>query len=413
MKKTPLAISLTLGTSIFIPNVFANGLAINEQSVSGAGTNYAGRASTPRDASTLYSNPAGLVRLEGSQITGGTGFIQAKTKIREVASSTAGTNRGDMVPNTFVPFGYFSQKINSRWAAGIGVYAPFGIKGEYEKGYAGRAYGLHNEVSVVSVQPTTSFQINPQFSLGAGITFNRIEGVLTNSIPNQYLNVPLNGETSLDIKGDDTSFGYNLGALVSIVDGLDWGIAYHSKLKFGLEGRTRVKTNIPGAAGRYKGTLDITMPESIDTSFSYRWKQWGAYTGATWMRWSRLSGIEVNNQNAGPFSRISESLNWKDTYSYAVGVSYDLEPTLQLRAGLGSDPSPTNDADRSVRIPVGDRYSFTLGAGWKVSSQLTVDVAYARIQEKWAEVNKYQYGSYLANFKNSANTLGVQLTYLF
>lgn len=37
----------------------ANGIALNEQSASSAGTAYAGRSSSALDASTIYGNPAG------------------------------------------------------------------------------------------------------------------------------------------------------------------------------------------------------------------------------------------------------------------------------------------------------------------------------------------------------------------
>ncbi|MEK1843481.1 MAG: outer membrane protein transport protein, partial [Pseudomonas sp.] len=36
----------------------ANGIALNEQSASSAGTAYAGRSSSALDASTIYGNPA-------------------------------------------------------------------------------------------------------------------------------------------------------------------------------------------------------------------------------------------------------------------------------------------------------------------------------------------------------------------
>lgn len=54
--RSALAISLSLASS----TLFANGLSLNEQSASGAGTAFAGRASSALDASTIFGNPAGL-----------------------------------------------------------------------------------------------------------------------------------------------------------------------------------------------------------------------------------------------------------------------------------------------------------------------------------------------------------------
>ena len=71
--RSALAISLSLASS----TLFANGLSLNEQSASGAGTAFAGRASSALDASTIFGNPAGLSKLEGKQVSGGFAIVKA------------------------------------------------------------------------------------------------------------------------------------------------------------------------------------------------------------------------------------------------------------------------------------------------------------------------------------------------
>lgn len=46
----------------------AGSFAINEQSVSGLGTAYAGGAAQAEDASTLFFNPAGIVLLDQGEL---------------------------------------------------------------------------------------------------------------------------------------------------------------------------------------------------------------------------------------------------------------------------------------------------------------------------------------------------------
>ena len=113
----------------------ANGLALNEQSASSAGSAYAGRASSAANASTLYGNPAGMSRLKRAEISGGLAFIDASTDIRNPQGKLGqgGSNDGDMVPFTTIPFGYYVTPLNNNWHAGIGVYAPFGVISDYEE----------------------------------------------------------------------------------------------------------------------------------------------------------------------------------------------------------------------------------------------------------------------------------------
>ena len=101
------------------------------------------------------------------------------------------------------------------------------------------------------------------------------------------------------------------------------------------------------------------------------------YAGATWTRWSRLKSIDVENEGTptlpvlgSPLATVSEELNWKDTWSYAVGAAYQLNPQWVLRAGMAIDPSPADNGDRNVRIPVGDRKTFSVGAGWSPTKDM-------------------------------------------
>ena len=414
----------------------ANGLALNEQSASSAGSAYAGRASGAANASTLYGNPAGMSRLKRAEISGGLAFIDASTDIRNPQGKLGqgGSNDGDMVPFTTIPFGYYVTPLNNQWHAGIGVYAPFGVISDYEDGWQGRYNGLKSEVQVVTIQPTLSYAFTDKVSVGFGPTFNRIDGALSSNVPNAAVPGPIpgSGDAEVDIEGDDLAVGYTLGLLVAVNDRLDWGLTYHSKTDYSLEGRTKVSgangmlgpippnpmipTGLPELNGSYDAELDITMPESVDTSVSFRaTDKLTLNLGTTWTRWSRLRGIEVNNSGvhpayAGSFATISEELKWEDTWAVAFGGAYQLNPQWVVRAGYARDNSPTNDAHRTVRIPVSDRGIFTLGAGWSPTADLTLDAAYAYLQEKKGKVDQ---SSYRAEFENSAHGLSLQATYRF
>ena len=409
--------------------VMANGLALNEQSASSAGSAYAGRASTAINASTLYGNPAGMSRLDRAEVSGGLAFIDASTDISNPQGQLApglpvsGTNDGDMVPFSTVPFGYYVSPINDKLHAGIGVYAPFGVESDYEDSFQGRYQGVTSMVQVVTIQPTISYAFNDRVSVGFGPTINHISGELTSKVPGaafaQINPVFVNAaDSDVEIEGDDIAYGFNLGTMIAVNDRLDWGLTYHSKMEFSLEGDTTVSGSPLGPVldGEYDAELDITMPESVDTSVTFQaTDNLDLYMGATWTRWSRLEGIEVENSGVNPalqaqFGTITEELNWEDTWSFAVGGAYQLNPKWVVRAGYATDKSPTSDADRTVRIPVSDRDIYTLGAGWSPTADLTFDAAYAYINEEKGSVTQ---DTYSADFENSAHGLALQATYRF
>lgn len=423
MKKVMLKTTLSLAVAMASSQLFASGFALNEQSVSGMGTGFAGRSSSADDASTVYGNPAGMSRLNGQQITGGVAAIDASTDIKDTSGTARGTNKGDMVPFIAVPFGFYTNKLNDQWSVGFGVYAPFGLVTDYERGYQGRGYGSKSEVKVMTFQPTVSYAFNDTVSIGFGPTINRISGVLESD---KTLN-PNVADTNVKIKGDDTALGFNVGVLVQATDTTRVGLTYHSKVNYKLEGHTTIsgpaQTQAVLRNNRYDASLKIETPESYDLSVTQDLTDaWKLYGGATWTRWSRLKEITVNNQGvtsaggiAAPsqLTSISEPQNWHDTWAYAVGTSYQLTKQVVLRTGLSFDQSPTNNTDRSPRIPTGDRTIFSMGLGYKVMDNMTVDLAYSYLKEEKVNIDRSTAPSYHAKYDNSANGFGLGMTYTF
>jgi long-chain fatty acid transport protein len=419
MLKTTLSLAVTLAST----QIFASGFAINEQSISGMGTGFAGRSSSADDASTIFGNPAGMSRLKREQVTGGAAFLDAHTDISHASSSpNKGSNDGDMVPFIAVPMGYYVKPIDDHWAFGIGMYAPFGLVTDYENGFAGRYFGSKSEVKIITLQPTVSYAFNDKVSIGFGPTINRIDGTLESNL--SITQAAPDGKVK--IKGDDTAVGYNIGILAQVTDSTRVGLTYHSKVKYKLDGDTKVNYNVLGLIGqnpnqKYDASLDLTTPESVDFSLTHQFDdKWTVYAGSTWTRWSRLKEITVENKGVpavlnGQFGTITEEQNWHDTWAHAIGASYQLNKEWVLRTGLSFDQAPTNNVDRSPRIPTGDRKIFSLGAGWSPTNDLTIDVAYSYLREESVTIkNSNDRGqTYNAKYENWANGFGVGATYRF
>jgi long-chain fatty acid transport protein len=423
MKKVMLKTTLSLAVTLASTQIFAAGFAINEQSISGMGTGFAGRSSSADDASTIYGNPAGMSRIKREQVSGGVAMLDAHTDISKASSSpNTGTNKGDMVPFTVVPMGYYVKPIDDQWAVGIGMYAPFGLITKYENGFAGRYFGSESNVKVVTLQPTVSYAFNDKVSIGFGPTINRIDGTLESNL--SITQAAPDG--NVKIKGDDTALGYNIGVLVQATDNTRVGLTYHSKVKYKLDGDTKVNYGLLGALGqspsqKYDASLDLTTPESVDFSVTHQIdNQWTVYAGSTWTRWSRLQAITVENKGVpaalnSQFGSITEEQNWHDTWAHAIGASYQLNKQWVLRTGFSVDQSPTNNADRSPRIPTGDRKAISFGAGWSPTDDLTIDVAYSYLREESIKVanSNAQGQTYNAKYQNWANGLGLGATYRF
>ena len=385
----------------------ASGFSLNEQNIKSMGAALAGRASNPADATTVYTNPAGMSALEGTQLSGNVTIINASADISVEKAFPGGTAKGDMIPTQPVGSSFVSHGINDRINVGFGVYAPFGLSTNYEDTFAGRYFGDKSKVRVIAMQPAVSYKLSPDFSAGFGLAFSKIEGVLTAaaspSLPN----------SSVDVEGDDTGIGGNLGLLWSVRPETRLGLAYHSQVSYQLTGTTEVTNILSNGTNRFKGSLDITTPEFADLSLSHRLNpDVTTHAMATWTRWSRIQDLIINNAGApGSLATLKETLDWHDTWLFAVGADWQYLPSVQLRAGLGHDETPTG-GHRSVRVPSGDRDYLTLGASYVLSSTISVDWAYMYIREASAHVRQDQFpadsAQFEADYRNRAHLFGMQ-----
>jgi len=415
MKTTWLKTALAVAVGALSSQAMAAGFALNEQSISGMGTSFAGRSSSADDATPLFGNPAGMSRLKREEVSFGMAAIHAKTDIKDTSSAPVptGSNDGDMVPFTAVPMGYYVKPIDDKWAAGVGVYVPFGMITDYESGFQGRFFGDYSEVRVITVQPTVSYRFNDKLSIGFGPTFNRIDGELQSAT--------LNGGR-VKVKGDDTAMGFNAGVLYEFSPQTRMGVTYHSKVEFELEGDTQLSgAGFGPFVGKYDASLDLTTPESVDVSLTHELNDdWTLYAGAMWTRWSRFEAIVIENEGMSPMlpssvQTIVEEQDWHDTWSYAIGAAYKLNRTWTLRSGLAFDQSPTNNVHRSPRIPTGDRTAVSFGLAWNPTDDVTVDLAYSYLWEEDTKVRRESptRGVYNATYENSAHGFGASLSYRF
>lgn len=437
--------------------LYAQGFALNEQSIVSMGSAHAGRAALAQDASVIYTNPAALAQLKQRQFTGNATFIKAYTDINAESAKTATgqdiqspptTNDGDIVPNVEIASSFLALPMHDKvegLAVGVGLYAPYGLATNYEESFQGLMFGDKSKVKVITLQPTAAYQVNPTLSIGGGLMINRAEGELTSGA----VATPVGTLGTQQLKGDDIGYGFQVGALFAATPELTLGFNYKSKVDYSLEGDIKVKDipNPSGTArisGQTSASLDISTPESIELSAKYQLTpELTLLADLTHTRWSRIQTLHPNYQFSAsqlqvatpqgtvPLSALPaatqtatlaglngggiEELGFENTNMYSVGMHYQYQPNLVLRAGIGVDESPVSIEHRNVRLPTADRTMFSVGVGYTLNPQISMDAGYMYFFEDDAKIDRVEAGtgSYRATYQNSAHILGAQLNYRF
>tara|TARA_B100000614_G_scaffold234525_1_gene230581 strand:+ start:50463 stop:51698 length:1236 start_codon:yes stop_codon:yes gene_type:complete len=411
MMKIRGALLATSVLSLASGSAFASGFGVSYQSVSAMGTAYAGSGVLSEDATNQWYNPATLAGLHDAQFSLATHQVWIDTSFKADGASGPGDFE-DVEP--FVGSVFLAVPFNDRITFGLGINAPFGTKIEYEDNWgnqvapgvtSGDFYAQESDVKTLNVNPAVGIQITDNLRLGAGLNYQQIDADIENA--------------ATRLEGDDDAFGWNVGLTYSADENNHFGIAYRSEVEYDIDGDITFKpaaTGLP-AALTFAGETSLDLPAALQLSYvgdlSDRTQ---LLLGVEHMYWHSLDRLVIDHAGPAPLPNPAvENFNWDDTTRYSVGLRHTLPSDTVLRVGLAKEQSSQDNDNRSAISPDSDRVWATLGAGFKPTENLSIDVAYAHIFVDDADINR-QDGTkppLAGTYELDANVIGAQLNYKF
>lgn len=428
---TPLLLSLCAGSAQ------AAGFQLLEQNASNLGNAYAGSAAVAENASTIFYNPAGMSLLPGVNVSAGIAAVRPSFKFRNDGSSGPGglplgtDNGGDAGAFGFVPNAYLSWQLSSRWHAGLGVGAPFGLVTEYDEGWTGRYHSRKFSIESINVNPSVAYKVNDRLSIGAGVNWMHLDadyrrnspaaglisslpGGMANPLAPTLLTSPDLG-AHVEMKGD--GWGWNVGLLFQASSRTRIGLSYRSTVKINADGDTRLTnpTRVP-----LPGTLDastrVTLPDTAILSVVHDLNdKWQLLADVSWTGWSSIPSLQIDNGNA----RFNDTLDleFRDTWRVALGANYALNPRWKLKGGIAWDQSPVHKARyRPTSLPDSDRYWLSLGAQYSVTDRTSIDVGYTHLLLKDRSIANNTdptKGTLRGEYEANAHIFGLQVSHRF
>jgi len=452
-------LSLTAGQA------FGAGFALQEQNASGLGHAYAGGAAAAEDVSTIFYNPAGLVRLQTTQAVVAANVICVSTKFHDEGSQPAifqplGGTGGDAGDCAVVPNLYLGIPFTDKWSFGIGVNVPYGLKTEYDSDWIGRFQAVKSKLDTVNINPVLSWEPTPQLTVGGGVSWQRLKATLTSKV--NYAGLFAQGvgglvasgqlpaaaapvligsaaglESNAEVSGNDSAWGWDLGALWQATSQTRFGVHYRSKIKYDVSGSVNftnptvsslgpLPPNLAPVGGAIVNgvntalasgdvNLHIEMPDTANVSVFHQFNnQWDLMADVQYTGWSTIKDLTIVRSTGVVLSSTPE--NFRDTWRVSAGANYRYSDQWIFRGGVAYDQSPVRDAERTPRLPDQDRTWLALGVQYKFSPSLAVDFAWAYIWVRDPSINQNE-GSTAGNglingsYRSNVNIVGLQLTY--
>ncbi|EQA05973.1 outer membrane protein transport protein [Glaesserella parasuis] len=420
--KTALASIFTFSAA----GASAAAFQLAEVSTSGLGMAYAGNAAVADNASVVATNPALMTKFKQVEISAGGVYVDADVDVegsfkgsfnrtvngRAIPSSATGNaNAKDIIPSAIVPNLYVVAPISERFAVGGGVNVNYGLKSEFEKTYSAGVLAGKTKLSAVNYNFSSAYDLGYGFSFGAGL--NAVHAKATLERHFGALNPMAPTATASRLKGDKWGFRWNVGLTYDINENNRLGVAYHSPVDLRFKGKY---VGTQSANVEIPGRLNLELPayweisgyhkltEKLAVQYSYKKTHWNSFR--------ELRATDNNGKVL-----LQKDKKFNNNSRIALGVSYDVIEALTLRAGIAYDES-ASVAHPSISIPDTYRTWYTLGATYRFTPNLSVDLSYAHLsgsKNTFTESQVTAVTSAVGEFKvkSTANLYGLNVNYKF
>ncbi|PSU89431.1 long-chain fatty acid transporter [Photobacterium kishitanii] len=364
-------------TAVLSSQAQAAGYQVSEHSAAGLGRAYAGDAAVADTAAVLARNPAAMTLFKHAEISGVVSVINPSISIND---HTHGETAKDIAPISVVPASYYIQPINDKTAVGLALFSNYGVSTDYPKAMQAGSLAGRTSLETINFNPNIAYRISPQLSIGGGVSlvygtaeFNRRLGSLAYAAPSHNL---------IDMNGTSWGWGWNIGALYELDNNNRFGLSYRSQVDLNFNGHF---TDYLGQATSkpnetVSASLALPLPAIAEFSgFHQLNPQWAISYSLQWTQYNKFKEIRATSSQCATGTCFVKKENFKDTYRWAVGTTYTLNPTWTLRYGFAIDQ---NAGQATLSIPDTNRYWYSAGATYHYNSALSVDVGVSYIHSK-------------------------------
>ena len=436
---------------------------LSEVSTSGLGRAYAGEAAIADNASVVATNPALMSLFKTNQFSVGGVYVDSKINMngdvnvtsplamsqlnpKGLLASNSASHRS-IVPGSLVPNMYFVAPINDKFALGGGMNVNFGLKSEYDNKYNGGVFGGTTDLTALNLNLSGSYRVTEGFSAGLGLNaiyaqakIERRAGIISDAvsrvgtaidkglinIPNEYaptVKVLRHSITSKDKiltqlqDKADWAFAWNAGVMYQFNENHRIGLSYHSKVDIDFTDHTA--TSLQAQRIGQEGGLKLNLPDYLEFSgFHQLTEKFAMHYSYKYSHWSRLKNLYASYHSDGK-EAFHKKMYYRNSSRIALGGTYNVDDKLTLRAGIAYDQAAAT-SHASAAIPDTDRMWYSLGATYKFTQNLSVDLGYAYLKGKkihFREEQRIRNGAVVVtgnySSKASANLYGLNLNYSF
>ena len=317
------------------------------------------------DASSAFTNPAGMTGLKRDEVLVGNQLIVPSIRFDSSIAEAGGSDGGNAGFMGAVPSLFGVKVLSDQWRVGLSVVAPLGGGVDYGSDFVGRYQATRSVLMGIGLTPAVAYKVNDRLSIGMGISALYTNVDLDISI-NQPGSLP-DGEVNID-KIDDWSGQGVFGITYQLTDRALLGLEYRTKSEIELEGDLGFKNiQVPPVneltSKLNKAEVDFDYAEVYRIGLRYDLTpNMKLFFDVDYETWSDFSDnrIAVTGGDVAKVQMVDR--DWIDTYHVGAGLVYRCRKNF-YGCGVGYDSSPVRDRHRTADLPMDRQLKVGTGYG--------------------------------------------------
>lgn len=391
--------------------LLSQGFQVNLQGQKQQGMASSGSAFV-QDESLLFYNPGSAAFVKKTGINLGVTPTIPNTVYLDSTSQTISRTESP-VSTPFAAYALYSIKDSSKIKMGLAVYTPFGSTVQWPSEWIGRFAITKLQLQTIFFQPTVSYQITNKIGIGAGFVLATGNVNLKKDIP--LINSSRNYGTA-ELNGKASGYGFNIGLYTKASNKLAFAISYRSQINMKVKDGNAVFVVPEGVAVNFpngKFTSSLPLPQVVTLGTHYKLNEKiDLVADVNYVGWKAYDTLafDYENNTASLLDTKSPRL-YKNTFAFRTGCQYLLNEKTQLRGGIAYGITPVQQGYVTPETPDANRWIFTTGASYFVTTHLQIDASLYFTEFKRAAVN---YETNLkGTFKTAVVAPGLSIRYQF
>ena len=421
MIKKTLALAIGLASAQLS---FAQGFYVDEQSALRLGDAFSGGAAQADDASTAFYNPAGLTRLKDTQLTINLSAVSVQSEFKGDSTTLGGAPvNGKKVSADaldVLPSIYFSAPMSENMVFGAYLNAPYATGTDFGSNSVGRYFSTESSITGIDFGTALGFKVSDNLSFGISMVMQYLSATVAQNLntsaacfgaenagqlpPSSCNNLGITslGDTTYDspfeLQGDDLNIGFTAGMLYEFSPESRLGLHYRNRISHDIQGKAKLE--VPASAEPFgslaglvdtnaKGTATLETPSQANLSFYQGLGKFSVQADVQWTQWSSFETLAIKSDDpviqsvAGP-----QTYDWVDSYRYAIGGSYQVNPSLTLRTGFALDKTPIKDSQTKLDFAFDDYQAISFGLTYSMSQDLAFDFGMQKTLKQKRAINQ-------------------------